>query len=144
MDKWQQEFSSKLTALRESWSQQFETIATELLDEIFREFSDFVRRCDMQPTVLPDQKAMRYYKFALCEDAYVMLYFRPRGVDQIESDYECFLPRLGKVPGVKSSTAARSTERAWAESCFRMALDDLITRFTEARRAPQDAELVLN
>src|SRR5262249_24327027 len=93
VDKWQQEFTSKVTGLREEWSQQFETIATDLFVQVFHDFSDFVRQCDMQSAVIPDQRGMRYYKFALCEDAYVMLYFRPRGIDQIESDYECFMPR---------------------------------------------------
>ncbi len=143
MDKWHQDFSSKLNALRESWSGQFEGIAVDLLDPIFTATCEFVRRCDMQASTTPEQKGIRTYKFGLCEDAYVMLYFRPKGVDQIECDYECFLPRAGKVSGVKSSASARSAERAWAEGCFRMALDDLVSRFSEARRHAHDAELSL-
>jgi hypothetical protein len=143
MDKWQQDFSSKLNCLREGWSEQFEDIACDLLDPIFTGISEFVRRCDMQPATFPEQKGMRSYKFGLCEDAYVMLYFRPKGVDQIECDYECFLPRAGKVSGVKSSASARSAERPWAEGCFRMALDDLVSRFSEARKHAHDAELAL-
>jgi hypothetical protein len=143
MDKWQKDFSSRVAALREGWSQQFDAIATDLLDPVQQAFSDFTRRCELQPSIIPDQKGMRLFKFALCEDAYVMLYFRPRGIDQIECDYECFLPRAGRVSGVKSTVSSRSIERQWVEGCFQMALDNLVTRVTEARHAGHEAELAL-
>jgi hypothetical protein len=143
MDKWQQDFSSRVAHLREGWSQQFEAIGQDLLEPVFQEFSDITRRCEMQPSVTADQKGMRAFKFSLCEDAYVMLYFRPRGIDQIESDYECFLPRSGRASGVKSTASARTAEKSWAESCFKTALDDLVTRFSESRRHSHEAELAL-
>lgn len=141
--KWQQEFTSKVNALREGWTSQFEAIGDAQVGPVYQAFSDFARRCELKSSAVPDQQGLRSYKFELCEDAYVMLYFRPRGVDQVECDYECFLPGVGRVSGIKSSAAAANLQKEWVDSCFRMALDDLVTRFSECRRTPQDAELAL-
>jgi hypothetical protein len=143
MEKWQQEFASRVANLRESWTQQFEDIARNMLDPLFEKMAEFTRRCEMQASIVTEQTGLRLYKFALCEEAYVMLYFRPRGIDQIEGDYECFLPRVGKVNGVKSSSVATQADQKWAQQCFRMALDDLVTRFSEVRRESHEATLVL-
>lgn len=131
MEKWQQEFAQRVGALREQWAHAFANFAKGTLAPVFKQFAEFTQRLELQATQVQGHDEMYSYKFSLCEDAYVLLYFRPRGVDLIEFDYECFVPGAGRVAGVKSSASARSAEKHWVEACFRMALDDLVTRFTE-------------
>jgi len=130
MDKWQQEFSSRVSVLRDHWAQQFEHWASDQLAMVFKDYSDFAARCELHANSAKDQKGVRSFKFALTEDAYVLISFRSTGVESIEFDYECWLPSQGRVAGVKSNVTAHHAERHWIDSCFRLALDDLVNKFS--------------
>ena len=129
MDKWQQEFSSRVSVLRDRWAKEFDNWASHQLVPVFKDFSDFATRCEMHATAAKDQKGVRSFKFALTEDAYALISFRSAGVDSVEFDYECWLPSQGRIAGVKSDITGHQAERHWVESCFRMALDDLVSKF---------------
>ena len=129
MDKWQQDFSSRVTVLRDRWAKEFDHWAAHQLLPVFKDFAEFSLHCELHATSAKDQKGVRSFKFALTEDAYVLVSFRSTGVDGLEFDYECWLPTQGRVAGVKSNTVGHNAERHWIDSCFRMALDDLVSKF---------------
>jgi hypothetical protein len=142
VDKWNQQFATRVATLRDEWAEQFETLVGGMLDAMYRELSEFAGRCELEADQPREQKGLRLYKFALSEDAYVLLYFRPKGVARVEFEYECSLPGAGRIEGGKSLTSSQRNQKQWAESCFRLALDDLIGRFADMCKSAQAQEPV--
>ncbi len=142
MDKWQQEFAARVGTLREQWGRRFEAFAGQTLQPVYGDFEAFAARCELRTGNPRTQTGLRTFKFSLTEDAYVLVHFRPKGIDRIEFDYECAVPGIGRIEGVRTSATADQSTRDWVQSCFRMALDDLLTRYTEGAAARATPELV--
>lgn len=143
MDKWQQEFACRVGALRDQWARRFEAFANQALSACYAEYEALAQRCELQPGAPKGQTGVRTYRFALTEDAYVLLYFRPKGIDRIEFDYECCFPGVGRLEGVKSTCGVDRAGADWVQSCFRMALDDLVDKFAEHAGTARTEELAM-
>ena len=134
MNEWQQSFAGKIEALRETWAQRFDTMAKETLEPTFEEFTEFVQQWNIQSNIPRAQNSMRSFKFILAEDAYVLIFFRGKGVDAVECQYGCAIPGQGTSEGPRSDTMVCNVDRKWAENCFKTALDAFVTKLTESEQ----------
>lgn len=142
MDRWQQDFASRVSALKEHCAKEFETFAAGTLAPAFTEFEAFATRCELLASAPKGQTGVRTFRFALSEDAYVLLYFRPKGIDRIEFDYEFSVPGRGRVEGLKSTSCVERATAEWVQSCFRMGLDELVNKYAETAGCRRTEELV--
>lgn len=142
MNQWQQGFVKRVDALRESGFKRFEAFAEEVVARVYEEYSQFASQHDFNCGVPQFQRGSRLYKFALSEDAYVLLYFRSRGIDSVECEYECSVPGRGCVESDRNRVALGDATRPWVERCFQVGLDDLITRVSAGAAAKPAPELV--
>ncbi|GMV98722.1 MAG: hypothetical protein HRF43_06880 [Phycisphaerae bacterium] len=141
MNQWQQGFAKRVEALRETALKRFESFADGVLAEVYEAFVEFASRYDFQCSAPQHARGSRFYKFALSEDAYVLIYFRARGLDGIECEHECSVPGRGCGESGRSGIALADADSAWVERCLQVALDDLVSRLSEAgspsRPAPE-------
>jgi len=86
---------------------------------------------------------VRTFKFGLAEDAYVLVFFRSKGLDTVQWLYEYVVPGKGTGKSKVSETIIREVTRKWAEDCFQSALDDFVAKLAEAEHAKEPAEPVL-
>jgi hypothetical protein len=142
MSQWQQNFAKRVDVLRESAIKEFEGFADEVLDRTYEEYAAFTSQHDFHNSAPSHQRGTRFYKFALSEDAYVLLYFRARGIDAVEYEYECCVPGRGCAEGEKAGVALAEAGQAWVERRFQEALDDLVNRIAQAGPVEKPAELV--
>ncbi|GMU21769.1 MAG: hypothetical protein AMXMBFR13_18580 [Phycisphaerae bacterium] len=132
MDQWQQQFAKRVDSLREASVRKFEVFAEEVLAGVYESLAAFTSQHDFHSTAPPHQKGVRFYKFTLSEDAYVLMYFRARGIDTVECEYEVSIPGQGCVEGSKAHAAVGEAQRGWVERCFQTGLDDLVSRLAQA------------
>ena len=142
MNQWQDSFIKKVGALRDESARKFEHVADDVVDRVCSEFTEFAARCEFQSSTPQSQKGLRTVKFALTEDAYVLISFRFQGFDTVDCDYECFVPGQGRIEGLRSSMGLHGVDREWVERCFQTALDDFVTRSSDNFRAGLVAEPV--
>lgn len=142
MNKWQEGFVKKVEGLRDEAAKKFERVAGEVLERTYRKFADFTGRCEFQSDEPQSQKGLRTFKFALTEDAYVLIFFRLRGFDMVDCDYEWFVPTHGRVDGLRTTVGLHGVDEQWVERCFQMALDDFVSKFSECLHSELVAETV--
>lgn len=131
MNDWEQIFTKKMEVLRAKSASLFDRLADEKFVPAFNRFTSFVAKWDIQTTIPQSKSGMRSFKFALAEDGYVLVFLRLKGVDRLECEYECWLPGSGKIESVRSTTELKCLDAGWVDSCFQVALDNFITKFSE-------------
>ena len=142
MNQWQQSFAKRVDVLRESAIKRFERYAEEVLAGAYDEYAVFTAQHDFRTSVPQQQRGARFYKFALSEDAYALLYFRARGIDAVECEYECSVPGRGCTNGEKASMPVAEAGRTWIEHQFQATLDDLVNQVSETCVEEDIPELV--
>lgn len=141
MNQWQQSFSKRVGVLRETAVQKFEHFADDVLVGVYEEYAEFTSRHEFRSSAPQQQHGTRFYKFALSEDAYVLIFFRARGIDAVEWYYECSAPGHGCTQGQKATVPVAEASRQWVERCFQASLDELVTHVSKTC-VPQAPELV--
>ena len=128
MHEWKKSFADQMGKLRTHWEVSFEQFADETLRSVFDEFADFVSRYDFQASVPREQAGMRSFKFALGEDNYVLMTFKPAKAGEFTVESELFCPGQGRLEPIQDFVAAGVADREWVEGCFQKALDRLVAR----------------
>lgn len=139
---WRQQFAKRVDVLRESAAKAFDRFADQTVDAVYEEFAAFTSQHDFHCAAPQHQQGARFYKFALSEDAYVLMIFRSRGIDSVECEHQCSAPGRGCAKGEKASIQIAEAGREWVEACFQAALDDLVARVSDACLKEQPRELV--
>lgn len=142
MSAWKQNFVKRVDALRDASLNKFETFAESVLSGVYEEYSEFTSQHEFHCSSPQQQKGSRFYKFALSEDAYVLMYFRARGIDGVECEHECSVPGLGCTESERTSVPSAEAVKNWVERCFQTALDDLLGRVAETCSVQTAQELV--
>lgn len=130
MNEWQQNFTSKMHKLRDQVSRKFDVFADETVNPVFEEFSEFAGRCDFRCTTPVSQEGARLFKFGLTEDGYLLTAFRPKGMGEIEFDFECYAPGQGQVESKRSLVTWVDANQEWVRRCFETALDCFVGCFS--------------
>lgn len=143
MSQWEKEFAGQMEALRTRSSACFERVVHEVLQPAFESISAFVGKWKFHTSTPSSDPGRLCYKFALTEDAYVLVRWRFEGVDALECEYECWIPGSGRVNGVRTSGSLRAVDHEWVESCFQLALSNFVTKFAETEHRQKTPEPVL-
>ena len=130
MDNWKQTFARKMEQFREQSVAGFNRFADEVLENLFKTVSEFVDQWNFQTSTLRPNEGQRSFKFALTEEDYVLIHFRLKGIDALEYEYEYCMSGKGNIAGQRNSTRLQNANQLWAESCFQIALDDFIDKFS--------------
>ncbi len=141
-NEWKRDFQGKIKILRERAGQRFEAFAQEVVDPIFLEFSDFTSRQGFQCSTPQAQNGTRSFKFALAEDGFALTFFRPKGMSEVEFDFECYVPGQGKVQSKRLSVSLAEGQREWVQRCFESALDGFVDAFEQVDSAVPEPVLV--
>jgi hypothetical protein len=142
MSQWKQNFVKRVDTLREAAIKKFETFADGALASVYEEYSEFTSQHEFHCSSPQHQQGSRFYKFALSEDAYVLLYFRARGIDGVECEHECSAPGQGCSESERTSVPSAEAVKNWVERCFQTALDDLLGRVAQSCSVEAAPELV--
>jgi hypothetical protein len=135
MNGWEKEFSKKMESLRDQSSKCLDRFMEESLEGAFGAVSAFLSQWNFQASMPQTQPGRRSFKFAMTEDAYVLIFFRLDGLDTLECESEYWIPGHGRNSGYCANISLRNADREWGESCFHKALDGFIARFGEAEQS---------
>ncbi len=111
----------------------FDRYARQAFASAFGSVAQFVAQHRMRVRIsdlLPDRRS---FQFLMSDNARVTVSFAIEGLDELECTSECWLPRLGRSEGVRSTTSLREADRGWGEACLLMALHGFVTRWAESR-----------
>ncbi len=81
--------------------------------------------------IVPDRRS---FQFVIDDDSLATISFSIEGLDQLECSSEYWMPGLGRVDGVRTTTSLREADRRWGEACLLMALDGFVMRCLAGRR----------
>jgi len=112
----------------------FDRFADEALNAAFASVTADASSWRLHASVHPAGHNARAFRFALADDGYVVVLFRLDGIDRLECASASCVPGVGRIVGVYTTTPLGQADRQWGESCFQMALDGFVSRFTEAQR----------
>lgn len=139
MNDWQSRFTQKLETVRTATRGRFETIADETLTPIFDEFSNFARKHQFRATAPLGKTGIRTYKFALTENAYVLMTFRHNGFKQCDAETAFSVPGSDKLPSLTKTAGLAEFDAAWCRQIFEQALDHFLDAVTESLGELADA-----
>ncbi len=132
MNDWEKEFSRRMESLREQSTDCLERFLQADLQNAFGTFGNFLSQWRFQNSTPQTQPGRRSFKFALTEEAYVLVTFRLEGIDTLECEWEYGIPAVGRVTGARAFCSLRKVDRQWGETCFQKALDGLLAKLGEA------------
>ncbi len=143
MNDWEREFSRKMESLRELSTDSLERFMQADLQTAFEGVTNFLSQWKFQTSTPQTQPGRRSFKFALTEDAYVLVTFRLEGIDSLECEWEYGIPVVGRIAGLRCSSSLRKVDRQWGDSCLQKALDGFLTKLGEADAKKKGREPVL-
>ncbi len=132
MNEWQHRFTQKLEIVRTATRDRFETIADSTLTPIFDEFSNFARKHQFRATAPLGKTGIRTYKFALTENAYVLMSFRHTAFKQCDAETEFFVPGCDKLSSITKTAGLSEFDARWCRQIFEQALDRFLDSVTES------------
>jgi len=126
MNDWQKRFAQKLETVQSVARDRFEQKADETLTPIFKEFGEFVRQYVVQATTPLTDYGIRTYRFAMSEDAYLLMTFRHMGFEQCEAQVEYFLPGSNNIPPTRETVTFSDVNASWCRVIFERSLDQFL------------------
>lgn len=132
MNTWQEQFSKKVEVIRIASRDRFEEIALEIILPIFEDYSEFTRTRGLQATSPLPTSGMRTFKFAITENAYVLMTFRLSGLESCEAHAEFLVPNHEKVDALREVARYRDVEAKWTMKFFEKALDRFMDTYLES------------
>ena len=132
MNDWQRKFLKKLESAKQQWAHQFEDFATQVVDPVFGRFAEFANAGGFTVSRPDCAEGNRIFKFALTENGYLLLMFSMKGLDEVQSCAELFIPGQGSFEPVGDHTHLCDANELWIETQFQNALDLFVTQFGEA------------
>ena len=126
MNDWQKRFAQKLETVQSVARDRFEQRADETLTPIFKDFGEFVRQYVVQATTPLTDYGIRTYRFAMSEDAYLLMTFRHMGFEQCEAQVEYFLPGSNNIPPTRETVTFSDVNATWCRGIFERALDQFL------------------
>ena len=132
MNEWQERFSGKIEALLDRAVRTFEHHVEDTVVPVYADLVEFTNQFDFRTNSPQRQRGLRSFKFALSEDAYVLVVFRAKGMAEVECTYECFSPGCGKSEEAFFATSLTGADRDWVRDRFRDALDFFVDTYSRA------------
>lgn len=132
MNKWQERFSQKVEVIRIASRDRFEEAAIQNLLPVFEEFSEFTRTRGLQAMAPAPTSGMRTFRFAITENAYVLMTFRLSGLETCEANAEFFVPHDKNAETLRDHAKFRDLNLKWARQFFERALDRFVDAYLDS------------
>lgn len=144
MNKWQERFSQKVEVIRIASRDRFEKAVIDNVLPIFDEFSDFTKTRGLQASAPAPTSGMRTFKFAITENAYVLMTVRLSGLESCEANAEFFVPSDKNRDALCDHVPFPDLNPNWVRLFFEKALDQFVDAYLEAlgSKAGRKQELV--
>ncbi len=144
MTEWQKRFAQKVDLVHESARDQFEELADGILVPTFEEFREFTSAQGFCATAPLKKPGIRAFKFAVTENAYVLMTFRLAGFEHCEMQAESFVPAREKLAATPCHVELPNFDVGWARRMFEQHLDQFMDSFLQslAEREEELAETV--
>ena len=117
---WRRQFAEKMKDARRD---RFEAFADQALTPVFDEYRVFTSGLGLSGTALPSRRGVRRFKFAMTEDAYVLISFLEIGLERIDVLRESAFPHDSKRSSRLTSAGLMTADTAWARRTFEQALE---------------------
>ncbi len=125
MDEWKRSFAKRIGHVRTNWAGRLDEALDATVMPVFKEFIEFLRGNGFDASVPMQDVGHRSLKFELAENAYVLLIFASKALDEFEFSRELFV--LGGEPDSETSVErVSSLDRPWVERQFQEALDAFV------------------
>lgn len=125
MDEWKRSFAKRIGHVRSNWAGQLDAALDATVMPVFEEFTEFLRENGFDAAVPMQDGGHRSLKFELAENAYVLLIFASKALDEFEFSRELFV--LGQEPDSETSVErVSSLDRPWVQGQFQAALDAFV------------------
>ena len=141
MSKWQERFTQKIGTVKEVSCGQFEQTARDSLEPVFEEFREFTAQQGLTATIPVARPGIRTYKFAMTENAYMLISFRFAGFEHCEMQGEVFAPGAERQKLSPEHVELANFDVGWVRRMFEHTLDSFIDAFVESLKA-SEADLV--
>jgi hypothetical protein len=132
MNDWQKRFTQKVETVRNASSERFEEVATRTLSTCFEEFHQFTAQHGLTASAPLAKPGIRTFKFAMTENAYVLLTFKLSGLEGMELLSEFVIPSRGKLPPINQAVELAEANDVWSRRAFEQALDHFVDAFVES------------
>ncbi len=141
MSKWQERFTQKVGTVKEVSCGQFEKTARDSLEPVFEEFREFTAQQGLTATIPVARPGIRTYKFAMTENAYMLMSYRFAGFEHCEVQGEVFMPGSERQKLTPEHVELANFDVGWVRRMFEHTLDSFIDAFVDSLKA-SEAELV--
>ncbi len=132
MNDWQKRFSQKVETVRNASSERFEVLANRELTLAFKEFQQFTAQQGLTASAPLTKPGIRTFKFAMTENAYVLLTFKLKGLESFELLSEFVIPSRGKLPPINQTVDLAEVTDVWTRRAFEQALDHFVDAFVDS------------
>jgi hypothetical protein len=132
MNKWQERFAKKVDSVRQASADRFQQIAEGTLVPVFADFQEFTAQQGIDASDPMTKRGLRTYKFAISENAYVLVTFRTIGLDHCEAHTEFFVPHCKKHKPQIEQAALSGVDSARARQIFEAALDGFMDAYLQS------------
>lgn len=129
MNSWQDRFTQKISKVKEASCGQFESIVTDCLEPTFEEVRGFTSKEGLTATVPIARAGIRTYKFAMTENAYVLMTFRFAGFEHCEMQAEVYAPGSESTKLQPEYVELTNFDVGWVRRMFEQTLDAFVDAF---------------
>jgi len=141
MSSWQDRFTQKISKVKEASCGQFESMVTECLEPTFEDVRNFTSKQGLTAAVPVARAGIRTYKFAMTENAYVLMTFRFAGFEHCEMQAEVYAPGSDSTKLQPEYVELLDFDVGWVRRMFEQTLDAFVDAFVESLDADR-SELV--
>ncbi len=132
MNTWQERFAKKMARVRDSANDRCEQFVQDILEPMIAEFSDFAGSQGLKSATPMCDSGVRTFRFGMGENMYVLISFRPDGLEECEMSAEFSVPRHERIKPMSIRTETMTADRKWAETFVETALDTFADAVSEA------------
>lgn len=138
MNKWQERFSQKLGRVRNAARDQFEQAIEGSVTPVFEEFREFTTQQGFCATAPVSKTGIRTFKFAMTENAYVLVTFRVAGFEHCETQSELFVPGKEKEASTPTHVELNDMDVGWTRRIFERTLDRFVDAFVNSMSSAEE------
>jgi len=137
MSSWQDRFTQKISKVKEASCSQFESMVTDCLEPTFEEIRGFTAQQGLTAAVPVARAGIRTYKFAMTENAYVLMNFRFAGFEHCEMQAEVYAPGSEPKKLQPEHVELPNFDVGWVRRMFEHTLDAFVDAYVASFEGSQ-------
>lgn len=146
MNNWQERFAQKMNNVRSAAKSRFAGFARKTLKEVFEQFREFAGKQGLEATAPLARPDVRTFKFAMTENAYLLMTFRVADFNHCDLKAEVSMPNVETTAPFSATVEIIEADREWAQTMFERSLDAFAdtcaTAFSASGKQAPGVELI--